>query len=98
MKIEGFQPWDRKKAPELALAIILHWLNPKFNRFEVKFYQDFVTKLSENDHKIWFKNQVSLVSGSTGYDDSLIDRAENLAKKAIEKIEQLGGKVKLLNQ
>ena len=24
------------------------------------------------------KNQVSLVSGSTGYDDSLIDRAENL--------------------
>jgi 4-hydroxy-tetrahydrodipicolinate reductase len=25
------------------------------------------------------KNQVSLVSGSTGYDDSLIDRAENLA-------------------
>ena len=42
MKIAGFEPWDRQKVPELALAIILHWLKPKLDRFELKFDQHFV--------------------------------------------------------
>ena len=40
MEIAGFEPWARKQALELALAMILYWLKPQMDRFEFKFDQE----------------------------------------------------------